>query len=73
MEKKKRGIAKGKFTRQENLLTDMLDRNASKVIVAPQYEKFVECWNCLEVAHDSFMEVADLDIDEELTLLIIGY
>ena len=53
MEKKKRGIAKGKFTRQENLLTDMLDRNAAKVIVAPQYEKFVECWNCLEVAHDS--------------------
>ena len=29
MEKKKRGIAKGRFTRQENLLTNMLDNNAA--------------------------------------------
>ena len=58
MEKKKRGLAKGKFTRQEHLLSEMIDSNATKVIVTTQYEKFVECWNTLEVAHDNFMEVA---------------
>ena len=65
MEKKKRGIAKGRFTRQENLLTNMLDNNAAKVITAPQYEKFVESWNSLEVAQDTYMEVADFDIEED--------
>ena len=64
MEKKKRGLAKGKFTRQERLLSEMIDSNAAKVIVTPQYEKFVECWNTLEVAHDNFMEVAEFDIEE---------
>ena len=48
MEKKKRAIAKSKFTRQESLLTEMLDNKAAKVIVSPQYEKFIECWNSLE-------------------------
>ena len=65
MEKKKRGIAKGRFTRQENLLTNMFDNNAAKVITAPQYEKFVEIWNSLEVAQDTYMEVADFDIEED--------
>ena len=62
MEKKKRAIAKSKFTRQESLLTEMLDNKAAKVIVSPQYEKFIECWNCLEEAHDNYMEVAEFDI-----------
>ena len=55
MEKKKRGLAKGKFTRQERLLSEMIDSNAAKVIVTPQYEKFVEFWNTLEVAHDNII------------------
>ena len=41
----------------------MLDSKAAKVIVSPQYEKFVECWNCLEEAHDNYMEVAEFDVE----------
>ena len=52
MEKKKRSAAKGKFTRQETHLREMLINKSAKVIVAPQYEKFVDCWNSLEDAQD---------------------
>ena len=40
----------------------MLDSKAAKVIVTPQYEKFVECYNNLEVAQNNFMEVSEFDI-----------
>ena len=43
----------------------MLDNNAAKVITAPQYEKFVDSWNSLEAAQDSYMEVAEIDIEED--------
>ena len=62
MEKKKRAVAKSKFTRQESLLTEMLDNKAAKVIVSPQYEKLIECWNGLEEAHDNYIEVAELTL-----------
>ncbi len=65
MEKRKRAAAKGKFTRQETHLTEMINNKSAKVIVTPQYEKFVECWNSLEDAHDGYMEVADFDIEED--------
>ena len=64
MEKRKRSAAKGKFTRQETHLRELIDNAAAKAIVTPQYEKFVQCWNSLEEAHDNYMEKAD-DIDIE--------
>ena len=64
-EKRKRITAKGKFTRQEKLLTELLDNSAPEAIVTPQYEKFVQCWNSLEDAHDSYMEIADFDIEAD--------
>ena len=66
MEKRKRSAAKGKFTRQETHLRELIDNAAAKAIVTPQYEKFVLCWNCLEEAHDNYIEIAeDIDIDTD--------
>ena len=66
MEKRKRSAAKGKFTRQETHLKELIEGFAAKEIVAPQYEKFVQCWNSLEEAHDKYMEVAeDIDIETD--------
>ena len=64
MEKKLRASAKGKFTRQEKHLTELLDDvNSAKVIVTPQFDKFVDCWNKLEDAQDAFIAVTEIDVE----------
>ena len=65
MEKKLRASAKGRFTRQEKHLTELLDDNSAKVIVTPQFDKFVDCWDKLEDAQDAFIEVTDIDVEED--------
>ena len=63
MEKRKRSSAKGTFTRQETHLTELLDLKSPMVVVTPQYEKFLQCWNNLEEAHESFLAVEDIDAE----------
>ena len=66
MEKKLRASAKGKFTRQEKHLTELLDDvNSAKVIVTPQFDKFVDCWNKLEDAQDAFIAVTEINVEED--------
>ena len=60
-----RASAKSKFTRQETLLTELLHNRSAKAIVTPQYEKFVEYWQKLEDAQDRFLEVTDIDVEED--------
>ena len=62
-EKRKRASAKGKFTRQETHLRGLIDIQGDKSIVAPAYQKFVDCWNQLEEAHEEFIAVEDIDVE----------
>ena len=64
MEKTKQTTALGTFTRNECTLNPMLDDECPKDIVKPQYEKLQACWNKLEIAHDSYLETIDGDIDD---------
>ena len=49
------------FTRNANLLQELLDQHAPSEIVAPQYEKFSICWDKLEEAHEAFISATDMD------------
>ena len=62
-EKRLRASAKGKFTRQETHLRGLINIQGDKSIVTPAYEKFVDCWNQLEGAHDAFLAVEDIDVE----------
>jgi multidrug efflux pump subunit AcrA (membrane-fusion protein) len=64
-EKRKRATAKGRFTRQETHLKGLLDIAGDKVIVTPAYEKFVECWNRLEEAHEDFVDADDIEVETD--------
>ena len=49
------------FTRNANLLQELLDQHVPSEIVAPQYEKFSICWDKLEEAHEAFISATDMD------------
>ena len=64
--KKQRSIALRNFTRNETLITNLLDDASTPVVVCtPQYEKFRECWTKLEETHDAFLRVTDIDIETD--------
>ena len=65
MEKKQRSSALSKFTRNLNSLTNLLDSNAPGTLVIPQFEKFKQCYENLEDAHDTFIAVTEIDIETD--------
>ena len=68
--KKRRTVALGTFTRNENNLNAMIEDASPKHIVTPQYEKVQACWNKLEEVHDAYIESVEGDItDEDLNKL----
>ena len=67
-EKRERSTALRNFTRNLNLLNQLFDEAAGKVLVTPQYEKVKSCWEKLEEAHDRFIATVDekaMDIDTD--------
>ena len=61
--KRKRQVALGKFTRNVNHLTQLIDDNAPQNLVDPQYEKVKDAWENLESAHDAYLENDDVDLN----------
>ena len=65
-EKTQRKVALQGFTRNENVLKQMLDDpDVPKDIVAPQYLKVQACWTKLEDAHDGYLNSIEGDIEDE--------
>ena len=63
--KRRRSSALSNFTRNENLLTKRITNSAPISIVTPLYEKVTLTWEALEKAHDEFLEVTNIDIEED--------
>ena len=63
--KRRRSSALSNFTRNENLLNGRITNSAPLSIVTPLYEKVTTAWEALEKAHDEFLELTDIDIDED--------
>ena len=62
-EKQNRANAKGRFTRQESTLKDLLDIEADQAVVTPEYKRFADCWNRLNDAHDVFISSVQIDVE----------
>ena len=63
--KKKRKTALSNFTRNLNTLSSLLEDNSPPLLVNPQYDKFKECWEKLEAAHDEYLDNSDIDPDND--------
>ena len=61
--KKLRTIALSNFTKSANTLEKFIKAKVANVVVEPQYKKVVECFNKLEDAHNTFLQVTNIDID----------
>ena len=64
-EKKKRSLALSNHTRNVNIFIGLLNDAASSILVTPQFEKVVNCWEKLETARDIFIEKTEIDIDTD--------
>ena len=65
-EKKMRSLALSNFTRSTNKLEEVINDSSPLVIVTPQYNKVMQCWEKLETAHDEFIEKTEIeDIDND--------
>ena len=60
--KRRRTQALSNFTRTVNTLNGLLDNSAPLSLVNKQYEKLSNCWEILEKAQDSYVEIAPIDI-----------
>ena len=66
VEKKKRSQALSNFTRNVNKLTELIDSLSPLVVVTPQFEKVMKCWEKLEEAQDEFIAITDIeDVDTD--------
>ena len=65
-EERKRSLALGALTRNLNKLTELINDKSPLVIVTPQFDRVMKCWENLEEAHDDFIlttDIADIDND----------
>ena len=63
--KRRRSSALSNFTRNENLFNNRITNSAPLSIVTPLYDKVTVAWEALEKAHDEFIEVTEIDIEED--------
>ena len=63
--KRKRVQELSNFTRNLNKLIKYIDEGAPASMVKPQYEKMQDCYEKLETAHNDFLGVTDIDIEED--------
>ena len=63
--KRRRSSALSNFTRNENLFNNRITNSAPLSIVTPLYDKVTLAWEALEKAHDEFLEVTEIDIEED--------
>ena len=58
-----RKYALSSFTRSLNTLGTLMEESSPISIVSPIYEKMSKNWEKLEVAHEEFINVTDIDIE----------
>ena len=66
VEDRKRSQALRTLTLNLNKLNDLINDTSPLVIVTPQFDKVMKCWEKLEEAHDDFIlttDIADIDND----------
>ena len=65
--KKQRSQLLGNFTRAPKTLTPLLNTaDAPLTVVNPLFEKLQNCWEKLEAAQDTYIElVTDIDVDTD--------
>ena len=64
--KRRRSQALSNFTRNVNSFNNLVKNSAPSSIVKPQFDKVLNCWDTLEKAQDSFIELTNIDdIDED--------
>ena len=63
--KRRRSSALSNFTRNENLFNNRIKNSAPLSIVTPLYGKVTLAWEALEKAHNEFLEVTEIDIEED--------
>ena len=63
--KRRRSSALSNFTRNENLFNNRITNSSPLSIVTPLYDKVTVAWEALEKAHDEFIEVTEIDIEED--------
>ena len=61
--KNQRKVALGRFTRNINHLTKLVDSADPSNLVDPQYEKVKVAWEELESAHDNYLKHEEVDPD----------
>ena len=61
--KRKRIVALGKFTRNANHLTKLIEDAAPSNLVDPSAEKVKTAWEDLEAAHDDYLVQNGVDLD----------
>ena len=63
MERKKVSVEKGAFTRSLTRLTKLIESEALYKFVEEQFERVRTCYHNLEIAHNAFLMVTDIDIE----------
>ena len=64
--KTQRATAKSNFTRYVNKLNNLLDSDVTQAeLVTPLFEKVNKYYDHLEDAHNEFLAVTDINIDED--------
>ena len=71
--KRNRSSALSNFTRTVNSVNKLITNEAPLSLVKPRFEKVLECWEILEKAQDSFIQMADEKIDIETDPLGVQY
>ena len=63
VEKKRRSVALGGFTRSVGVLRSAITTESPICVVTPKFEKVNDAWDKLEAAQEAFIEATDIDID----------
>ena len=61
---KARTLAKSNLTRSVNILTKLLQSDAPRNLVDPEFTKMNGCWEVLEAAQDKYVSATTKDLEE---------
>ena len=63
--KRSRSQAKSNFTRATNVFNSLVDTSSSIELVKKQFDKVMSCWDKLEEVQETYIAVADIDVDTD--------
>ena len=62
--KKRRSQALGNFTRNVNTFNNLIANESTLDVIKHQYGKVLDVWSALEKAQDTYLGVANIDIND---------